>query len=102
MRITVLSWSNRVVGGVEEYLRKFLPAAAAAGHEVGFWYETDAPPDRAAIPAPPGGAWSIAQSGPGPALGALRAWRPDVIYAHGLQSPELEEQAYGIAPSVFF
>lgn len=102
MRIAVLSWSNRVVGGVEEYLRRFLPAAAAAGHEIGLWYETDVPPDRAAIPSPPGGEWSVAKLGPGPALAALREWQPDVIYAHGLQSPELEEEAYGIAPAVFF
>lgn len=102
MRIAVLSWSNRVVGGVEEYLRKFLPAAAAAGHEFEFWYETDLPSDRTAILDPPSDGWSVAELGPGRALEALRAWRPDVIYAHGLRSPELEEAAYDIAPAVFF
>jgi hypothetical protein len=32
----------------------------------------------------------------------MRQWQPDVIYAHGLQSPNLEEEVYGIAPAVFF
>jgi glycosyltransferase involved in cell wall biosynthesis len=102
MRIAVLSKYNRVVGGVEEYLRIFLSAAADSGNEVGFWYESDVPPDRPAIPAPPDGEWSVAKLGRRPALAALRAWRPDVIYAHGLHSPELEDEAYGIAPAVFF
>ncbi len=103
MRIAVLSRSNRVVGGVEEYLRRFLDAAADSGDEVGFWYETtDGPPDRATIPDPPSGGWSIAELGRAAALEALRQWRPDVIYAHGTESPDLEEEAYGIAPAVFF
>jgi glycosyltransferase involved in cell wall biosynthesis len=102
MRIAVLSWSNRVVGGVEEYLRKFLPAAAAAGHEVAFWYEADRPADRAAVIPPGTPAWSVAERGAAGALAALRAWRPDVIYAHGLRSPALEERAYAVAPAVFF
>ena len=25
-----------------------------------------------------------------------------MIYAHGIESPDLEEEAYGIAPAVFF
>src|SRR5688500_5120117 len=100
MRIAVLNWSNRVVGGTEEYLRKFLPAAAAAGHDVAFWYETDDPPDRAAIPDPPGGGWSAVRLGLEPALAALRAWRPDLLYAHGLRDPGVEAAAYAVAPTV--
>ncbi|HZW34199.1 MAG TPA: glycosyltransferase family 4 protein [Isosphaeraceae bacterium] len=103
MRVAVLSRSNRVVGGVEEYLRRFLVAAADSGNEVGFWYETsEGPPDRSAIPDPPAGGWSIAELGRAAALEALRRWRPEVIYAHGTGSPDLEEAAYGIAPAVFF
>jgi len=103
MKVAVLSRSNRLVGGVEEYLRRFLVAAAESGNQVGFWYETtDGPPDRATIPDPPAGGWSVARLGPAPALAALRRWQPDVIYAHGVESPELEEEAYGIAPAVFF
>lgn len=102
MRIAVLNWSNRVIGGVEEYLRHFLPAATAAGHEVGFWYETETPPERQMIPDPPAPGWSVAKLGPTEAVNALRVWQPDVIYTHGLLSPALEEHAYAIAPTVFF
>jgi glycosyltransferase involved in cell wall biosynthesis len=74
-----------------------------SGDEIGFWYEsTDGPPNRATIPDPPAGGWSIAGLGRAAALEAMRRWRPDVTYAHGLESPELEEEAYGIAPAVFF
>ena len=103
MKVAVLSRSNRVVGGVEEYLRRFLAAVANSENEVGFWYETtDGPQDRGTIPDPPSGGWSIAGLGRAPALAALRRWQPDVIYAHGIQSPELEEEIYEIAPAVFF
>ena len=64
MRVAVLSWSNRLVGGVEEYLRRFFRAAADSGNEVGFWYETtDGTADRAMIPDPPAGGWSVAELG---------------------------------------
>jgi glycosyltransferase involved in cell wall biosynthesis len=103
MKVAVLGWSNRVAGGVQEYLRTFLAAAADSGNEFGFWYETTAGgPDRATIPDPPAGGWSIAELGRARALAALRRWQPDVIYAHGLSSPELELEAYGIAPTVYF
>lgn len=98
-----MSWSNRVVGGIEEYLRRFLPAAAESGHEIGFWYETsEGPADRATIPDPPLGGWSIGELGRVTAMEALRRWRPDVIYTHGIRSSEVEEEAYAIAPTVFF
>jgi glycosyltransferase involved in cell wall biosynthesis len=103
MRVAVLSRSNRVVGGIEDYLQRFLIAAAGSGHDVGFWYETtDGPPERPTIQDPPGRGWPIAELGRAAAMAALRRWRPDVIYAHGVASPELEEEAYGIAPAVFF
>jgi glycosyltransferase involved in cell wall biosynthesis len=102
MRIAVLSCRNREVGGIEEYVRKFLPAASESGNDVGFWYETSEPRNCTMIPDPPAGGWSIAELGAGRALAALRDWRPEVIFAHGLMSPALEEAAYAIAPTVFF
>jgi glycosyltransferase involved in cell wall biosynthesis len=102
MRIAVLADSNQAFGGIAEYLRKLLPALAAAGNEVGFWYERDGAAGQAAIADPPAGAWSIARLGAGPALAALQEWQPDVIYTQGLGSPTLEEKAYTIAPTVFF
>ena len=32
----------------------------------------------------------------------LRAWSPDLVYVHGLQDPQIEQQLQGIAPSVCF
>ena len=48
-------------------------AAADSGNEVGFWYEsTDGPTNRATIPDPPAGGWSVAE------LGRAPRWRPCV------------------------
>jgi glycosyltransferase involved in cell wall biosynthesis len=35
-------------------------------------------------------------------LAALRDWEPDVLYCHGLESPELESRLLQIAPAVTF
>ncbi len=102
MRIAVLNWTNRVAGGTEEYLRRFLPAASAAGHRVAFLYEVEGPEDRAAIHDPPGGVWSVERLGADAAATAVRDWRPDVLYAHGFGSPALEARLYELAPTVFF
>ena len=101
MRIAVLNWTNRIAGGTEEYLRQFLPAATAAGHRLAFLYEVEEPNDRTAIPNPPE-CWSVARLGSEAAVGALRDWRPDVIYAHGFHTPEHEARLYSLAPTVFF
>src|SRR5437762_9861735 len=102
MRIAVLSWSNRLVGGAEQYLRKFLSAAVTMGHDVAFSYDVELPSSRPLIALPPVPRWSAAELGPGRAIEELRAWGPDVIYTHGLRNPGLEEQAYAVAPAVFF
>lgn len=92
-----------MVGGIEAYLGSIIPELQALGHEVGFWYEVEEPAQRAPIALPAGvAAWSVAELGAERALGALREWRPDVLYAHGLLDPALEAALYGLAPAVFF
>jgi glycosyltransferase involved in cell wall biosynthesis len=46
--------------------------------------------------------WCVADLGSEQALAALRDWRPDVIYVHKLDDPDLERKVLGLAPSVFF
>ena len=103
MRIAVVNWSIRRVGGVETYLNTIIPELSRAGHEIGFWSEVDGPVDRAQIELPiDAPAWCVSSIGAEPALAALREWRPDVIYSHKLNDPDLESQLLGLAPSVFF
>jgi glycosyltransferase involved in cell wall biosynthesis len=103
MRIAVVNWSTRRVGGVETYLNTIIPELARAGHEIAFWSEVDGPIERARIELPPNApAWCVAALGAEPALASLSDWRPDVIYSHKLADPELERRVLSVAPSVFF
>ncbi len=103
MRIAIINWSRRKAGGVETYLGNIIPALLSAGHTVAFWHEVDQPANRDAIPLPEGvQAWSVAELGAERALTALRDWRPDLLYAHGLLNPKLEAAVLEIAPAVFF
>lgn len=103
MRIAVVNWTGRRVGGTETYLGLIIPVLSEAGHEVAFWHETDVPGDRERIALPEGvPSWDVSALGAARALEELRRWSPDLIYAHGLLSPELETKTIALAPSVFF
>ena len=103
MRIAVVNWTGRRVGGTEVYLGLIVPALMDAGHEVAFWHETDLPDGRDRITLSEGTAsWDASALGTARALEELRRWNPDLIYAHGLLSPELEALTIDVAPSVFF
>jgi glycosyltransferase involved in cell wall biosynthesis len=103
MRIAVVNWSKRRVGGVETYLNTIIPELSRAGHEIAFWYEVDEPLEREQIGLPDDApAWCVSALGAEKALAALRDWRPDVIYTHKLSDPGLERKVLGLAPSVFF
>lgn len=103
MRIAIVHWNRRKVGGAETYLDDIIPELHRLGHELAFWHEIDQPTQRGQIALPEGvPAWCVADLGAEQALAALRDWHPDLIYAHGLVEPELEAQILDIAPAVFF
>jgi glycosyltransferase involved in cell wall biosynthesis len=103
LRIAVVNWTGRKVGGTETYLGLIVPALLGAGHEVGFWHETDLPGGRETVSLPEGlPSWDASALGPARALEELRRWGPNLIYAHGLLSPELERKTIDIAPAIFF
>jgi len=102
MRIAVLNWSNRHVGGSTTYLHAVIPQLRRAGHEMAFWHELDAPTDRVPIALPPDTpVWSVQALGIETAIARLRAWQPQLLYAHGLQDPQIEERTLEVAPAVF-
>ncbi|MBV9958415.1 MAG: glycosyltransferase family 4 protein [Acidobacteria bacterium] len=102
MRLAIINWSNRKVGGAEKYLADVIPELAKLGHTVAFWHEVDEPLERERIALPDGAPmWCVSELGAARALAALRAWEPDLIYAHGLLDPELEAETMRLAPSVF-
>ena len=103
MRIAIVNWSRRRVGGVETHLNSIIPEIARLGHEVAFLSEVDAPVSRERIMLPPGApAWCAAELGEEHTHRALRDWRPDLIYVHKVADPRFEAKLQRVAPAVFF
>jgi glycosyltransferase involved in cell wall biosynthesis len=103
MRIAILNWSNRRIGGTGTYLSAVMPHLQRAGHDVALWHEVNSPADHDLIPLPPDApVWSVSDLGLESALAALADWRPSVLYAHGMLDPQVERRTLDIAPAVFF
>lgn len=102
MRIAILTQTSRPVGGLATYLQLVIPALAERGHDIGFWHELGPPPTAAPFALPQGSqSWSVEALGVERAMRELRAWRPDVLFAHGLSDPGLEARTLEVAPGVF-
>lgn len=91
------------MGGTGTYLRAIIPYLQGIGHDVSLWHELDSPHDYdtlvtdAATPV-----WNVDSLGLDRALGALECWKPDILYAHGLQNPAIERRVLDLGPAVFF
>ena len=102
MRIAILTQSSRPFGGLATYLQLVIQALAEHGHDIGFWHEFGPPPTADPLALPRGcHSLSIEALGVENALRDLRAWQPDVLFAHGLSDPDLEARSLQIAPAVF-
>ena len=100
MRILIATWSSRRAGGTETYLAAVTSALARRGHSLGFCHEVEEPADRPVIELPEGTAMFRVGNRTSGAWSDIRAWRPDVTYAHGLLSPAVETRVLGFAPAV--
>lgn len=103
MRIAIVHWSCRQVGGAESYLAVVLPALARRGHELAMVVEMDLSVDRDPLPLPPHApVWSVAELGLEAAVARLREWSPDVVLTQITLDPALEAAVQSVAPAVFF
>jgi glycosyltransferase involved in cell wall biosynthesis len=103
MRVAVVNWTSRRVGGVEDYVAILIPALTRASIDVAFWHEVDEPVDRQRIKCRPEVAdFCSASMGVDAAVDALRAWKPDVIYVQGVTDVGMEARLIEIAPAIFF
>ncbi len=102
MRILVATWTRRVVGGAERYLQALLPALAARGHELALLAERDEAEVAARIDAAGGVPVLRAGLADADAAAAARAWRPEVVYVQGLESPGLERRLVEEHPAALF
>jgi glycosyltransferase involved in cell wall biosynthesis len=104
LRVAIATWSPSVGGGTENYLRSALAGLTRRGHAVALLHES--PPVAGAEPiAPPAAGtprWGVRDLGAGPALDALAAWKPDVVWTHGLVEPRLEDALLRTYPCVLF
>ena len=102
MRIAIAAHSARRAGGAEQYLATLVPALRRSGHEVACWFEIEGA-DQALIldHADAVESWRAADD-PRAALDALRAWRPDVLYTHGIADVAHERTLLEVAPAVLF
>ena len=104
MRILIAGANRAVLGGQEAYQRSIIPALGRAGHEVAYLHERTAGKGE---PTVDGGAqglprWCIDEGGFAKALQQVAAWRPDVVYVNGLDSPLLEAALLKQIPAVQF
>ncbi|MBC7842017.1 MAG: glycosyltransferase family 4 protein, partial [Gemmatimonadaceae bacterium] len=102
MRVALASWTIRHAGGIESYLEQIIPAMRATGLDVAFFHEVDQPSDRARIDIGDVPLFSVASNGADAALTALRAWKPDVLYMHGLSDTRTFQRLTALGPSVSF
>jgi glycosyltransferase involved in cell wall biosynthesis len=101
MRVLIATTHRAVVGGVETYLRDLLPRLTARGHAAALLHEHDAAPGPGAVDAGLPGLprWHLGEPA---ALAAALAWRPDVCFVQGLESPDAEEALLDRVPAVLF
>lgn len=103
MKIAVVNTHHTRVGGAESYLDAVLPALDAAGHQIAFLSELGSAPgaQRIVLPAT-APVWCASEVGWPCALAGLAAWRPDVIYVHGMDNPSAAARIVETAPAVLF
>ena len=102
LRIAIVNWTNRRFGGTGTYLAAIMPALQDAGHEISLWHEANTPVDRPVLSTASAPVWSVSTLGLEGAMEALRAWHPDLLFAHGLLDSSAEERTLDIAPAVLF
>jgi glycosyltransferase involved in cell wall biosynthesis len=103
MRIAIVTWSRRRLGGAEEYIARIVPDLVKAGHDLAFWHSVDEPTTVGQIPLPAElTTWCATDLGQQKAIAAFREWRPEIVFAHGLENPRIEAEILKVAPGVFF
>ncbi len=109
MRILLVNSHDALVGGVERYLERLLPALSSRGHSIALLFE-HAPkanrlePETASLSAlvPDAPAWHLGSTNLASVLGPIRDWEPDLVFVHALRSIELEERLLANYPCYLF
>lgn len=104
MRILIATSHRNMVGGVEKYLQRLIPALVHSGHEVALLYEYTFDPSRERIDAPE---LNIAchgteEAGTQAGVRFAREWKPDIVYSQALESAGLQSALLSEYPTVLY
>jgi len=99
VRVAIVTQTRALVGGVETYLERVIPGLTER-HTLAFWSASPQSGNRVAIELPAGVTTFAAHSSDADAVTCLKAFAPDVLFAHGLDNPTLEAQLLAVAPAV--
>lgn len=102
MRVAVVNWNDRRIGGAETYLARLLPALLEQGCELAFWSQVREPLDRDSVVPDGVEAFCAAETGLTDAVRGLRAWGPHLVYAHGFTDPGVEARIQAVGPAIFY
>ncbi len=103
MRIAIVNWTDRKVGGSESYIESVAGGLDAAGHGTALFCGVELPENRKQLQMPNATPiWCASRLGSERAIDELRNWHPDVIYGHSLPDPDVEAATLKIAPAAFF
>src|SRR5262249_26873629 len=103
MRIVVVNWTARKVGGIESYLTSLIPLLKKTGHDVEFVAEADVPASRDSVLSPPNQCLGVVTHlGADAVLARIQEYKPSAVYVHGAVSPSFERKVQRVAPAVYF
>lgn len=104
MRVLIATSYRRIVGGVETYLSHMAPALSRADCEVAWLFEEPAAAGdiRVDTPLPTAPVWCVGELGVESVMRAIAEFAPDVVYTHGLRSPDLESMLLDRYPAVLY
>lgn len=103
LRIALVNWTSRHVGGLETYINRVVPILVDAGHALYFHHEHSGPDDRPRISAVDNlRSCAVDTAGRKAAMAQLREWRADVLFVQRVLDLEHQRELMTIAPAVFF
>jgi glycosyltransferase involved in cell wall biosynthesis len=104
MRILIATTHRNLVGGIERYVQRLIPALRAGGHNVALLYEDPFDPAAATIDSlePDLPAWCHNTRSYGDKMAAISEWGPDLVYSQGLQDNDLEEALLDRYPTILY
>ena len=105
MRILIATPSRSIVGGVETYLQSAIPALLKRGHQVAMLYHNRrfseaevVDPEQDELPI-----WYCPDLSTSPSRWqAIADWRPDIVYSHCLDAPDIESVLLERYPCISF